>query len=277
MIDRNNLVNHKYTMRIRDITEAPIGNIDTVDLSDSGSFAHRTDRAIIRSEKARAKIRRVLAKVPQTIDLVFLDTGSPIADEELNSYIFGIGGVFDREQLSSRVHFFPEPSTPDAIMLVLTNNEGQQRVQLSPWILMHRMGHGLALDEGGFETYLQNVNYCLRDIVQFARDGWGTPQIAIVFAVATMKSVRERTLTSGLEVIFEWVAQYCVQGRVTLNRLKLEEFQRMCPPHPDYSGARPPTESDLADLNRIIGSAEYGINRILGDMMKALEGKVVIL
>jgi hypothetical protein len=276
MVNQNHLVNHKYRMRIKDLQEAPIGNIDTVDMTDNGSFSHRTDRAIIGSEKARMKIRRVLARVPQTIDLVFMDTGTEVNLDNLNTHVMAIGGVFDHGDLRNRVQEFPQPSQPDSIMLVLTNNEGRNRVQISPWILMHRMGHGIAINDD-YEAHLHNINHCLNDVTQFVRDGWGSSSLPVIYAIGTMKSAREQSLTVGLEIIFEWVAQYCVQGQVRLNRMTVETMQALCPPHPDYRSAKPVTEQDVAEFNAVIRFAEHNINSTMERLMRALEGKVVII
>ena len=59
--------------------------------------------------------------------------------------------------------------------------------------------------------------------------------------------------------------------------LGVETMQAICPPHPDYSSVKAITEQDVADFNEVIHFAEHNINSIMGRMMRALEGKVVII
>lgn len=262
-------------MRYRDLIEAPIGNIDSIEVKPTGSFAHETDRAIISSDRARAKIRRVLARVPQTIDLVFLDTGEPVPSGFVNDYALAIGGVFPYEAIKSRYDTLPERSSEDAIMLVLTFNEGQDRKQLSPWIIAHRMGHGLVMDDD-YERIFQNAEFCLRDLTSYLYDGWAIPTRATCHAIGTMKSAREGKLTQTLEFLFEMFAQTVVQGKVTFNRFTIDSFKEVIGRH--YTGPFPRVEErDVEEFNRMLSSAERQITGYHFEALKKAEGHVVIL
>lgn len=250
------------------VSEAPVGNIDSIDMTSDGSFRD-TDRKIIQSPKAQAKIRRVLAKVPQTIDLVFFDSGAPVTN--VIAHGDQIGGVFHRPGLAARWPHLPEPSSPDAITVILTHNEGANRVQLSPWIIMHRMAHAVTFSpDSDYKNIIEGMAYDLDEMVDVIRGGWGLSRLAITYYLGTMKSAREQNLNASEEIIMEWFAQYCVQGRITLNRMT-EEWLRA-------NSHEPVREGDAAYINEVaIQPNEGQLNRRCEDLLKKLEGKVVIL
>jgi hypothetical protein len=272
------LVNHKYAMRWKELLEAPIGNYDAVGVNDEGSFKHRQDRSIIASTKAEQKIRRLLANVPQTIDIVFLDTGFKTDDgNEQNQHWLEIAGPRDYAQMRATIPGFPMRSGSDAIMLVLTNNEGANRVQLSGWIVAHRMGHALTFGSD-FESRFQNIQYSLHDLQAYWRDGWMTPAIEVCYAIGRMKSCRERNLTQTPEFTYECFAQYIVQGSVTFHRLDAETAAKMNEKTKGDWGYVPPIrEDDIARFNEMIDFAESNINTICASILKAAEGLVVVL
>jgi hypothetical protein len=275
LMRRNDLVNHKYAMRITDLCEAPIGSITADGVTDTGSFSSRSDRAIATSPRAHAKIRRILLRVPQILDLVFLDTGSAIPTGTLDYYHENIAGVFDYRSLVDKFPL-PELTDPTGIMFVITNNEGRERVQLSPWIIAHRLGHGLAFDPH-FEGMLQNINYEVRDVGTMLYDGFGLPRIFTNMAMGTMKSCREKRLTVAAEFVFEMWAQFLVQGRVRLNRLTLDGLNRLIADEGTISYSVTASQRDVDEANRMVDYLERAANREIPVILKAAEGKVVVL
>lgn len=246
------------------ISEAPIGNIDALNIQDTGSFTP-TDQKIIQSPKAEAKIRRVLARIPQTIDIMFRDTGAPITD--VLKHADEVGGVFTRAALN-----LPPPAKPDTILLILTNNEGFKRVQLSPWIIMHRLAHGIAVSESSQEAnILFRVMLSLQEIFDILRSTWMISNREAAYALGSMKSARERKLSVPMELIMEMFAQYCVTGKVTLNRITTEWLKQFSD---DPTAVN---DTDCAYVNNYVEDAEKDINNQFERLMKMLEGKVVIL
>lgn len=262
------------------LSEAPVGNFDTMGYFDHipGSFNPKqlhsdgsfrpTDQRIIQSPKAEAKIRRVLARVPQTIDLVFFELGGPVLD--VRAVGDAIGGVFDREELRARFPQLPASSTPSAITLVMSHNEGLEAVQLSPWIIMHRMGHGCTMSEGSYygNVFEEVVEY-LSGIWREVSDNWAVDAIDTAKFLGTMKSAREKTLTQALELIFELFAQHCVQGHARLNRFTQDWLAE--------NTIWPVEPSAIKRLNNQVGEAEEKINGLFQALLTSLEGKVVIL
>jgi hypothetical protein len=270
-------------MRITDLREAPIGNIDYVGNTDhmgytdgTTSFRHHADRAIIGSDKAQAKIRRVLAKVPQTIDLCFLDMHMEIGTDDVVAHTLAVGGVHDYNSLKSRYEVLPARSADNAIMCVLTQNEGNERVQLSPWIIAHRMGHGMVIDDD-YERIFNNVNHIIDDLKSWTYDGFGVARNGLVHGICTMKSVRERKLSHPLEILFELFAQFVVTGKVTFNRFTVESFTAFYKASSVVSYSIPVRDHDVKNFNDMLDHAERQIGRYFAGALQSLEGKVVIL
>lgn len=137
-------------MKISDIIlEAPLGSYDIVgDLADRGSF-RAPDRAIITSQKTPARLQHAFRNTREIVDLVFLPLKGPVSDVIAAGEQYG--GIWTREVAHKRLprRTLPEPSSPDAIMVVLTHNEGANRLPLSPWIIAHRIGHAIYFSPDG--------------------------------------------------------------------------------------------------------------------------------
>jgi hypothetical protein len=139
----------------------------------------------------------------------------------------------------------------DAVNVIFTNNVGDERVQISAWIIAHRFSHAMArymgLGGGGndqkgavayqfheirnvliascsrlLSTYGMEVADSDRKLSYERRYGRGKSAEALLSfyqAIGTMKSARERNIRTEFEFMHELLAQYLLTGKITFNPL----------------------------------------------------------
>lgn len=263
-------------MRYREITEAPIGTIaNHGEFDGNGTFRNNDDIRAIHSNKAMAKVRRIFENTPWTFDLHFYDRHNIHYDpNDVVNYLDFHGGVYEIEQLKPIKGLDITLSAPDAIAVVITNNDGRNRVPLTPWIIAHRIGHGLAADESSpYATTIQNIWIDIKEPMTSLRDGWEIWGLGALYVLGTMRSARMRNLNAAVEMPFECLAQFLVQGRVRFNRLEnVSTF-------PTHTGGEQTVEfgRHLDDINDLIASAEYQVNAKLKRLFDDLRGKAVCI
>ena len=256
------------------ISEAPIGDIHRSGFDDPSaqSSFRPDDRGIIQSPKAEVKWRHLFRNSPYLIDVAFINTKSPTVYND---------GVFDFEVINEYLgeYALPAPSSPDAIMLVLSNNEGANRFPLSGWIIAHRMGHAVAMNGGKeLEERFENSYHILNDIVNQLYDGWEIPRLTSAFALGKMKSCRDRTLTSYIELIFELFAQFLITGKVSMNRLSKDtpfvraNGEKFIQDYPHNQGF-----NNIEYLNGTIESCEKQFQLLFTRILSDLKGRVIVL
>jgi len=202
------------------LTEAPIGDIHTHgDFSKPGSL--RQDDLSLATPKRQDKIKRVLQKAPVLIDLHFVNQPHHIdIRQHLVSNPLGFISV---ENLQSRYDINITPRR-DAVNIVMMQNEGDDRVPLTPWIIAHRIAHIFEysnhfelrdlLDE--FFKTLENTADAYPDqSKRFHR----VPYTEIARTFGTTRACREGLIKPNrvIEWLFDSFAQMCVTGTIRFN------------------------------------------------------------
>lgn len=259
-------------MRIHEIlNESPIGNFDVMGSMDgTGSFKHADDHRLLSSKKAISKVRRIFEKVPQVFDLCFLDANFDVSD--IIDHVERYSGVYARGEAEQKLDVkLPASSTPDATMVVFTNNEGGNRLPMTGWIIAHRIGHALtSYNEylNAFEDTVEDV----KDITGNLYDNFGVPKIDTIYAIGKMASCRNRSLNSSVEFPIECFAQFLLTGKVSLKR-----FAQPMVIHTDNGPKTISDERYMHDTNDTIANSERAMNRRFARMVFELAGKVVVL
>lgn len=141
---------------------------------------------------------------------------------------------FVRDKLGMNINY-----DDDKITVIYTNNKGSEKVPLTPWTLAHRLGHAMARDKISNDTpYMYKevnltIDKLLRDVAKYYGRNSLTKEVrssysynsvpdeqfkkALVYALATFKSARDRKLRASFEFTNELIAQYVITGKVTLN------------------------------------------------------------
>ncbi len=141
------------------------------------SFTEK-DRKLIKSERTKGKLEKVLKAFKQDFRIFFADfAGSNkwsergfIDDKELrgeskmNDYLERVGLLSPTGGLTEKAK--------KSINVVYVNNVGDQKIGMTPWIIMHRLGHGL--NRGGtksafYNNFVESIRY---EIYEFLNDNY---------------------------------------------------------------------------------------------------------
>jgi hypothetical protein len=146
-------------------------------------------------------------------------------------------------------------------VLVLGNlSPVEEKMPMNAWTLAHKIGHGfqdhMSYRANGWRNEwgdaMRAVNKVLHQIATDSNDAPGTytsdyPDADRLARNLTMKSARDHKLKNDFETFAEVVAQYLINGKVTLRT------------------------DDIRDRTRLID-----LNRALNNLFKMLVGKVLV-
>lgn len=213
-------------MRWTEITESPIGDIYTHgDFFKSGSI--RQDDLSLATKKRQDKIKRVLEKAPVLIDLHFVNLPEMIDIQKhvgptLYSQVNNIG-FLSKEQIKQKYNVDID-IVPNAINLVYVQNEGTDRIPLTPWIIAHRLGHVFYYpEETKFEIrdLLDLFQKILTDVADLYSDEGVEPRWEMLAPTfGTTRACREGMIreTRVAEWFYDCFAQMCVIGDIKFNK-----------------------------------------------------------
>jgi hypothetical protein len=221
-------------MKISELVEAPIEDINVYgDQQQPGSF-RQEDLGIIASPKGQDKIKRVLFKIPVPVVLHFINDPTPIRGiEDVKQHLQANtpsfvaskpqrSGLMDPARLQ-RTYGVQVQQNPDAFNLVIIENEGVERYPLSPWIIAHRMYHAFQYIGENWHDVLREegrVGYHFLTWLQEEQGNVSSPQGAtkeLLQAILPTKAGREGQLVTSAEFFPEIFALWCVTGKITLN------------------------------------------------------------
>lgn len=265
-------------MHVQDLFAAPLWETP---LADFGAFGDPTtpgtlradDLRAIRNPKWHAKLVHAFGQTGFNFN-IYLYNGAggktPISHEgipfpadlkNLERFV----GVYPVAAIS-RLIGKPVPEAQHSITVALLQNEGTDRIPLTPWMLAHRVVHALfyagsdethqhGRDTGiahatsrlfaTFTTLFSQVERLLdRSPVYHAltKQVWDEPGTAKLNDTARInligrligkpRSARSGNLSSPGEFIIESVVQYLLTGRVSFNRPVVDEHGRTVPSDP---------------------------------------------
>lgn len=248
-------------MRWKEITEAPIADFGTYgDMSQEGSFRQNDLRAMT-NPKWQAKLHRMFEKTEFPINLYLVNAPNdrttpglygPVQSSSyrdlsgLNNWS-GIKSKNEVEALIGRKLEFAD--VEQSITVVLIENEGDQRIALTPWMVAHRMAHAFVLTHDpnkyyelsrevarlfpAFNQFFNSVHHRMeqshseyRDVLDDLRDTIGGNAAAQAVAKFFGQTKGMHKLASPGEFLVEAFAQYMVQGAFKVNRIEFERHPR---------------------------------------------------
>lgn len=189
---------------------------------------HGYDKAstnILTNPVAVQKIKKKWEKTDQTFDLYFVRS----KDANKLSEYGRVPPEFVRDVLKINV-----PINPESITIFYVNNRGDEKMPMTAWTLAHRFGHAMnrrnfqmpfgKRDIYGFNEFKKYIDEGVKEIAQevYGRklNILDDQNIAnkIAQAVGTFKSARDNNIRNYNEFYYELLAQYIVQGKITLNK-----------------------------------------------------------
>lgn len=206
------------------ISEAPIGDIHTHgDFTKAGSL--RPDDLSLASPKRQDKIRRVLQQAPVLIDLHFVNQVRPV---DMTWHLDPVHardalGFLSPEDLRHHYAINITPR-PHAVNVVMIQNEGDDRIPFTPWIIAHRIGHAFYYThrlktDALFQKFFSTLN-SVQEEYKAKTSNYHNPSLAqLARTFGTTRSCREGLIKTGRigEWLYDCFAQLCVTGTISFN------------------------------------------------------------
>lgn len=253
-------------MRWKEITEAPIADFGTYgDMSQEGSFRSNDIKAMT-NPKWQAKLHRMFERTEFPINLYLINApndihtpafmGSPAMSRSgyrdvgnLRNWA-GIRSKDDIEQLLDRK--FTPAEYEQAITVCLIENEGDERIPLTPWMVAHRISHAFLLEHDRNKYYdianlvsglfskwnafievahtrLEQSSADYSDMYEkFRETKYGQAKFHAVSAYLGQTKGMKNLSNAG-EFLVESFAQFLIQGKVSYNRPEVPGHERRRP------------------------------------------------
>lgn len=245
-------------MRYREIQEAPISNYKT--LSDqptstasdpngitkdpknfakrSSSYTHKQDRVLLTNPNAVQQMKKKWENTDYDFAIYVVNSKEARNHMEI--------GKVNREWLETNMPsiepYIKEPD--DEIIVLFTNNKGEKRVPMTPWIMAHRLAHafsryGTSSNGRTVSEYTSAEEEIKRVVVEMLKDDYGwsklkkddiwteknyntNKMIERVYrkffeAIGTFRSARSGNLRNDFEFLNEIIAQYIITGSIKFN------------------------------------------------------------
>lgn len=250
-------------MRLRDLFEAPIADLAFIDRSGedvtfwNGDTAKREhsfgddDRKIMTHPSWKAKVVKVFRNTPHPINVYavnakwltivdpafqdYHDASKPFSKTVMTKPVLkaedfrAFGGSYTEEAFLATFKFLP-PDWQSSINFVMVENEGIDRIPLTPWMIGHRMIHALASDYTrgpNNQSYYRHIGYAVHEvrdaleaisneISPWPFDSSDEQRLDLYSKLATFGSARHGKLsadpTRAGEFIIELFTQYLIRG-----------------------------------------------------------------
>lgn len=264
-----------------------VHNINVDPDAENSSF-HKDDRGIINSPKAIEKIKKIWHSSVADVHLYTLDLGVD-PDDALNLALYGGYDNFDDElSVLKGIEF-----SPNAINVILTNNQGAERYPITGWMLAHRLFHCFQTERhteyhqsmvsvDGADSPNRIVDQIFEQLggIQFDLENYRITnghyedhitKLNLSCLMGTTKACREFKLANSSELLPECFAQYMLKGKVTLRPLPSEKFVI------DGRAYRPLPDTNLNYCNHVVESFESFLNRYFAVLIERAKGRVVAL
>lgn len=275
------------------ISEVPLKDFEPIgDFSKGSSFRDPRDRKMITNPKFKEIVAKKFGKTEFDINLYFVNTPKGRNHTEVGA----VDLDWVRENLGDEVADKVEPNfgDEDEINVIFTNNSGAERINMTPWIMAHRIGHALSrfsMTHGGgrqFRSYQEVVDYIGNEFNTFFQDVYGIKGFNakgkfgpyarrdqllfkhLAHNLGTFKSARDNNMREYFELYNELFAQYLITGKVTMNdlpeRFKAGNFG-------DVSVRDKEAYEELKDL----GSFENTLNHYFQELLFEAQQHILVM
>lgn len=190
----------------------PITNFELVGEWGSKSPKRKykqVDINILTNDKAVNKIHRKFSRTKHKFNFIFLR--SKLGAQYLQQ------GVKDQEWVETNLGIKYTPDD-DAINVIYTNNVGTEHVPMTAWMIAHRLSHAMFNKRHRFYNKYEQALITLQgwydNGLSYRDRFYGL--LPIVYSLGTMRSVRHNNLVHCYEFVHEMVAQYLINGKITL-------------------------------------------------------------
>lgn len=293
-------------MKISDIiNEAPIADYKTIgDFDKNSSFRHKQDRNLITKPSLIKKTYDKFASTGHEFNLLFVNSPAGNRHTEVGK----VTPKWVRENLGDEVANELADSMekhPEAINVIFTNNKGDARIAMTPWIMAHRIGHAMArigIEHNGMRTddysysnpyFRQAHRHLLSQLAAIMEVAYGMSERTtdgiqnalklnsrdrsaellikhISHTIGTFKSARGGKIRDWFELNNELLAQYLTTGNIKFNPLpptmKAGKFTFTSP-----------DEDDLRYANQQLSELADDMENFYSDAMGAVASSVFVM
>lgn len=161
------------------------------------------DIGILTNPKAVEKIKRKWSKTDFDFDMYFV--------RDKNAWKYREVGVVTPEFAESQFGIKIDTES-DKISIIFTNNIGSEKIQMTSWMIAHRLSHAIK-NESVFKYYFSNnIEKFFKELIKDY--GLNVEPLILAYNIGTTKSCRERNLLNFGEFIHELFAQYLIEGKI---------------------------------------------------------------
>lgn len=288
------------------LQEAPIGDYKTIGNFDKGhSFRDKRDRTLLTHPRSVERIKNKFDNTDHDFNMFFVNMRNAGKHAEVGILKGGIDEVERRlgKEVADEVR---KSNLDDAINVIFTNNDGAEKMVMTPWIIAHRIAHAFARVDGsrGNQPYTDASDAILRATSEIMQNyyGYGTsdfpdserkkdraryygadgPRAAgyhrnqelmmrnFFQKVCTFRSAREGIIRDWFEVLNELFAQYITTGSIKFN-----------PPPQEFKvgGYRGKTYSvrDQSEVADLLDTLSRDLGFYFDDMLSSAYGSILIM
>lgn len=232
-------------MKVKEIlSEAPLKDFEPIgDFSKGSSFRDARDRKMITNPKFKEIVAKKFSKTYYDINMYFVNSAKADKHHEIGA----VSLDWVRENMGDEVadKIKPNYQQPSEVNVIFTSNKGSERVNMTPWIIAHRMGHAFARFNMGpgfrlerqFRSYQEVVEAIGREFDMIFQEVYGIKSFKsdkttgpkdrrdqllmrhLTYQIGTFKSARDRNIRDYFELYNELFAQYLITGEVKFNEL----------------------------------------------------------
>lgn len=276
-------------MKIRELIEAPISDIDIIGTASDEHDTRRTfskkDVGPVQSVQGLKKIKNMYRNVPYDFNFYLVSIkrnkrGAAILDPNEAAELIGAERV---KKLNS-----------NSITIIFTHNITNQQnyVPFTGWMLTHRISHifqfmattgetnveviqpYLDFESHLFRGMLKGIStilnestnikeYKLASIESFGDGFLNRHRRWLLRKLFTMRSARQGKLTNTLDLGGELMAQFLLTGKITFNRLTENDRVNLTP-------------EKLKAINNLIAEYEVKLNEIAKQIFDSIKGRILI-
>jgi hypothetical protein len=218
------------------LKESPITDYKTFgDFSKNSSFKDKRDRFLITNQKTIEYVKKKFGKTEYNINMYFVNSAKAKKWSEVGK----VDIEWVRNNLGDDVaDHIKSKMNDDAINIIFTNNNGAERVNMTAWMMAHRLAHALANEQNGKlsmvykdagELFINSLNelfkcYNVPEIKNMSKYYYGPEQRNqqllikhIGQKICTFRSAREGIIRDWFEILNELIAQCVITGTIKFN------------------------------------------------------------
>lgn len=281
-----------------DLVEAPLADYRFIGDKEEGSFRPEDIKAA-NSPAWYRKLENMFSKTPFNFNIYVVNTkdgmarigGANYEVRNVSANLEKYAGEIDYDRAGRFLKMDVIPDKQYCITAILVENEGTNRISLTPWITAHRIVHAIIeSDNFRIRDTISKIGRTVSNIVSFSEqylikqkpqtevwdlDDYNKQLIdfyEVVSILGKMKSAKQKKLNSPGEFGVELITQYITTGSVTFNKPDVDDKGR--------SQKNPRDEDNQTDTDVFVNTLEQYetmLNRSIEELLTACVGKIFIL